>query len=140
MIVDASVLVDALAGSPWRSAAALGALAEVPAGERLLAPGLLAVEVLAGLRSRAHDPTSTFTTDDVPRALAEAAEYGIAIEATPWADVQRAHELSLGSLRYTDALYVAAAERHRTVLLTADARIGRSGADIRCSVLTLAAG
>ncbi|MCO7221069.1 type II toxin-antitoxin system VapC family toxin [Klenkia sp. PcliD-1-E] len=137
MIVDASVLVDALAGSAERSDAARRALAGVPPGEPLLAPGLVTVEVLAGLRSCASDASNAFTGDDVPRALDEVADYGIAIEATPWADVRRAHELSLGSLRYTDGLYVAAAERHRTALLTSDARIGRSGAPVRCAVVTV---
>ncbi|MEI4273615.1 type II toxin-antitoxin system VapC family toxin [Klenkia sp. LSe6-5] len=137
MIVDASVLVDALAGAATRSALARDALAGVPAGEPLVAPGLVTAEVLAGLRSCAHDQSNPFTADDVPRALAEVAQYGIRIEATPWADVQRAHELSLGSLRYTDALYVAAAERRRTSLLTSDARIGRSGAPMTCTVVTV---
>ncbi|MGB6162678.1 MAG: hypothetical protein WBF75_08930 [Pseudonocardiaceae bacterium] len=36
-----------------------------------------------------------------------------------------------------DAIYVAAAERHATALLTADARIERSGASITCKIITV---
>jgi hypothetical protein len=36
-------------------------------------------------------------------------------------------------------VYVAAAERHRTALLTSDARIERSGALMRCHVITITA-
>lgn len=68
----------------------------------------------------------------------DAAALEIRIEGTPWDDVQRAHQLAQGSLRYTDGVDVAAAERHETGLLTADARIGRSGADITCEVITFA--
>ncbi|MGI9158029.1 MAG: PIN domain-containing protein [Marmoricola sp.] len=46
-------------------------------------------------------------------------------------------ELAQGSLRYADAIYVATAERHHTALLTADARISRSGAEMRCEVITV---
>jgi predicted nucleic acid-binding protein len=42
-----------------------------------------------------------------------------------------------GSLRYADAIYVAAAERHGTALLTADSQIERSGAPIKCEVITV---
>jgi predicted nucleic acid-binding protein len=62
----------------------------------------------------------------------------ILIEATPWTDVHRAWTLAHGSLRYADAIYVAAAERQGTALLTADARIERSGAPIKCKIITVA--
>ncbi len=84
-------------------------LAAQPAAEPLIAPGHFAVEVMSGL-----------------------------IEATPWDDVHRAWVLSEGSLRYADAVYVAAAERHATALLTADARIERSGAPLTCTIVTSA--
>lgn len=45
--------------------------------------------------------------------------------------------LAQGSLRYADAIYVAAAERHEAALRTADARIERSGAPITCEVITV---
>jgi predicted nucleic acid-binding protein len=50
--------------------------------------------------------------------------------------VHRAWALANGPLRYADAIYVAAAERHTTTLLTADPRIERSGSPIRCTVVT----
>ncbi len=52
--------------------------------------------------------------------------------------MHRAWALAQGSLRYADAVYVAAAERHGTALLTADARIERSSASMRCQVVTVA--
>jgi len=45
--------------------------------------------------------------------------------------------LAQPSLRYADAIYFAAAERHHTALLTADARIERSGAPIMCGIITV---
>ena len=44
--------------------------------------------------------------------------------------------LTSGSLRYAGAIYVAAAERHATALLTADTRIERSRAPISCKIIT----
>lgn len=74
---------------------------------------------------------------DVGGALAGAEALEIGIETTPWSDVHRAWDLARGPLRYADALYVAAAERHRTALLTADRQIGRSGARIACQVIII---
>lgn len=42
-------------------------------------------------------------------------------------------------MRYADGLYVAAAERLGAALLTADGRIARSGAEIRCDVVVVGA-
>lgn len=61
----------------------------------------------------------------------------ILIEGIPWVDVHRAWMLASGSLRYADAVYAAAAERHDTALLTADVRIERSGAPVRCEIVTV---
>ena len=71
------------------------------------------------------------------QALADSEALQIDIEATPWADVRRAWVLAQASLRYADAIYVAAAERHHPSLLTADSRIGRSGAPIACQIITV---
>lgn len=49
--------------------------------------------------------------------------------------MHRAWELAQGSLRFADAICVAAAERHHTALLTADTRIERSGAPIRGEII-----
>ncbi len=137
MIVDASVVIDAVADHGPRGQAARAALAARPATEPLTAPGHFAFEILSGLRAAANRPSHPLQAADVGRALRRAEALEIVIEATVWADVHRAWVLA-GSLRYADAVYVAMAERHRTGLLTADARIGRSGSDVTCTIITVA--
>lgn len=137
MIVDASVIIDAVADSGARGAAARAALADQPAAEPLEAPGHFAVEILSGLRAAANRPGHPLAAADVPRALADAEGFEIGITATPWSDVHRAWTLAQASLRFADAIYVAAAERRHTSLLTADARIERSGAPMTCPILTI---
>jgi len=51
--------------------------------------------------------------------------------------VHRAWTLAPASLRYADASYVAAADRHETPLLTTDTRIQHSGAPVTCQVSTV---
>ncbi len=138
MIVDASLVIDAVADSGPRGVAARDRLAAQPATERLVAPGHFAFEVMSGLQAAAKRPDHPLQEGDVAEALADAASFEIQIEGTPWADVHRAWALAQASLRYADAIYVAAAERHRTVLLTADARIERSGAPFTCKIITVA--
>lgn len=135
MIVDTSALVDALADAGKRGVAARRALTQP--GQALAAPGLLAVEALAALRRLAADPEADFSVDDIPAALDEAERYGIAIEGTPWADVRRAWELAQGSVRYTDGVFVAHAERVQRPLVTSDGRLSRSRAKIRCVIVDL---
>lgn len=137
MIVDASVIIDAVADSGARGEAARAALAATPAAEPLVAPGHFAVEMLSGLRAAARRPGHPLTEADVAQALADAQALEIDIEATPWSDVHRAWELAGTSLRLADAVYVAAAERQHTGLLTADGRIERSGAPVTCPVVTV---
>lgn len=137
MIVDASVVIDAVADPGPRGTAARAALAALPPTERLVAPGHFAFEVLSGLRAAANRPSHPLSPDRVDAALGHAEGLGIDISGTPWADVRRAWQLSQASLRSADALYVAAAERLRTSLLTADARIARSGAHLDCQVVTV---
>lgn len=137
MIVDTSVVIDAVADPGPRGVAARNALAEQPAAERMGAPGHLAFEVLSGLRAAANRPNHPLQADDVEQALHDAEALGIAIDATPWADVHRAWQLAQGSIRYADAVYVAAAERLQTTLLTADARIQGSGAQVDCTIVTV---
>ena len=136
MIVDASLIIDAVADSGPRGIAARDVLAAQPAAEPLIAPGHFAFEVMSGLRAAANRPNHPFQPTDLAQALLDAESFEIVIEATPWTDVHRAWTLADGSLRYADAIYVAAAERHGTALLTADARIERSGALIRCEIIT----
>ncbi|MGH3721757.1 MAG: type II toxin-antitoxin system VapC family toxin [Pseudonocardiaceae bacterium] len=137
MIVDASLIIDAIADPGPRGIAARDALATQPVTEPLCAPGHFAIEVMSGLRAAANRPNHPFQPSDLTQALHDAASLEILIEATPWIDVHRASTLASGSLRYADALYVAAAERHATVMLTADARIERSGAPITCKIITV---
>ena len=92
---------------------------------------------MSGLHAAGNRPRHPFRLADVPQALRDAESFEIRIEATPWVDVHRAWALGLGLLRFADALYVAAAERHQTGLLTADARIARSGAPVDCEVITV---
>jgi predicted nucleic acid-binding protein len=137
VIVDASVVIDAVADPGPRGAAAREALGAQPPEERLQAPGHFAIEVMSGLRAAANRPGHPLQPSEVAQALRDAEGIGVRIEATPWIDVHRADVLSRGSLRYADAVYVAAAERLGTALLTADTRIARSGAPIACEIVTV---
>lgn len=136
MIVDASLVIDAVADPGQRGHAARAALASLPAAEILRAPGHFAFEVMSGLRA-ANWPHHPLQPADLPAALQAAAALGVIIEGTPWPDVERAWVLAQGSLRYADAIYVAAAERHRSTLLTTDGQIEKSGAVIRCEIITV---
>ncbi|MHB1509774.1 MAG: type II toxin-antitoxin system VapC family toxin [Acidimicrobiales bacterium] len=138
MIIDASLVIDAVADSGPRGAAARDSLAAQAATEPLFAPGHFAFEVMSGLRAAANHPDHPLQEAEIAEALTDAASLEIEIEGTPWADVHRAWALAQASLRYADAIYVAAAERHQTALLTADARIERSGAPFTCKIITVA--
>jgi len=137
LIVDASVVVDAVSDSGARGRAARVALADQPATEPLLAPGHFAFEVMSALQAAANRPGHPFQKADIPQALVDAESLEIELESTPWADVHRAWVLSQTSLRYADAIYIAAAERHGSALLTADGRMGRSKAPILCEIITV---
>jgi predicted nucleic acid-binding protein len=137
VIIDASVVIDAVTDSGPRGQGARDALADHPASEPLLAGGHLAVEILSGLVAAANRPTHPLQPSQIEQTLLDAEALEITIEATPWADVRRAWVLAQASLRYPDAVYVASAERHATALLTSDARIERSGAPMRCPIVTI---
>ncbi|MGH3729750.1 MAG: PIN domain-containing protein [Micromonosporaceae bacterium] len=137
MIVDASLVIDAVADSGQRGIAARNALTAQPAAEPLVAPGHFAFEVMSGLRAAANRPGHPLAATDLPHAIRAVESFEIEIEGTPWRDVRRAWKLAEGSLSYADAVYVAAAERHGTALLTTDARIGRSGAPMGCLIITV---
>lgn len=137
MIVDTSIVVDALTDSGTRGERARRELATP--GVRWRAPGLLAVEVLSALRRLAVDDSVDFSADDIAPALDDAEGLGITIDVTPWSDVRRAWELSLGSVRYSDGVFVAAAERLRTSLVTSDGRLARSGAPVDCPIIDVLA-
>jgi predicted nucleic acid-binding protein len=137
VIIDASVVIDAVTDSGPRGQGARVALADHPASEPLLSPGHLAVEILSGLVAAANRPTHPLQPNQIEQALLDAEALEITIEATPWADVRRAWVLAQASLRYPDGVYVASAERHATALFTSDARIERSGAPMRCPIITI---
>ena len=131
------MVIDVVADSGSRGIAARAALAALPAAEPLIAPGHFAFEVISGLVAAANRPHRPLRSADLAPALEAAEALGIVIEPTPWSDVHRAWALAQGSMRYPDAIDVAAAERHGTALLTADSQIERSGAVIRCEVITV---
>ncbi len=137
MIIDASLVIDAVADPGPRGQAARAALVTQPAAETLAAPGHFAFEVMSGLRAAANRPGHPLAETDLAAALADAEAFEIYIEATPWRDVHRGWELAQASLRYADAVYIAAAERHHTALLTTDSRIERSGAPMTCPIITI---
>lgn len=137
MIVDASLVIDAVADAGPRGVAARTALEGVEPSEPLIAPGHFAVEVMSGLGAAAQRPRHPLQLEDLADTLQWAEALEIVIEATPWPDVRRAWTLAQGSLRYADAIYVAAAERHGTSLLTSDGKIGRSGAAVACEIITI---
>ncbi|WP_238159030.1 type II toxin-antitoxin system VapC family toxin [Mycobacterium sp. MFM001] len=130
-------MIDAIVDSGPRGQAARRALAEHPASEPLVAPGHFAVEILSGLVAAANRPTHPLQADQIDQALMDAEAFEISIDATPWADVRRAWTLAQTSLRYPDAIYIASAERLATALITSDTRIERSGAPIRCPIITV---
>ncbi|MBP8881814.1 MAG: type II toxin-antitoxin system VapC family toxin [Dermatophilaceae bacterium] len=136
MIIDASVAVDAVTDPGERGQAARTFLAQLPVGERLHAPGHFAIEVLSALGAIARRPSTGFSEDDIDAALVTLGALGIDIDPTTWADVTRAWTLSAGSVRYSDAIYLAAAERHREAVVTSDSRLARSGAAVSCATLT----
>jgi predicted nucleic acid-binding protein len=136
VIVDASVVIDAVADAGPRGEAARRALAEHPASEPLIAPGHFAFEVMSGLRAAANRPQHPFQPEGIEQALLDAEQLEVSMDAVSWVDVHRAWGLS-SALRYADAIYVACAERHGLALLTSDARIARSGAPVRCEVITV---
>jgi predicted nucleic acid-binding protein len=92
---------------------------------------------MSGLRAAADRPEHPLREDKLTQALHDAEALGIEIETIPWADVHRAWVLAQASLRYADAIYVAAAERWHTTLLTADARVERSGVPTTCQIITV---
>ena len=110
MIVDASLVIDAVADPGPPGLAARAALAALPAAEPLIAPGHFAFEIMSGLGAASQRPGHPLQPAELGATLEAAEALEIVIEATPWPDVHRAWTLAQGSLRYADASYVAAAE------------------------------
>jgi predicted nucleic acid-binding protein len=138
MIIDASVVIDAVADPGIRGDAARRSLADHPAFEPMIAPGHFAFEIMSGLRAAANRPRHPLRSDQIEQALVDAEAFEIEIRGVRWADVHRAWALT-EALRYADAIYIATAERLGLTLLTSDTRIERSGARVSCPVLTIRA-
>lgn len=117
VVVDASVFVDLLAGTPH----AVAATARL-AGTSMHAPAHMDAEVLSALGRLQR--AGELTTADV--------EAGLATLAAAPVTRHPAHELLAGAwsrradLRLTDALYVELAARLRVPLLTTDHRLARA--------------
>ena len=129
IVADASVVVTALADD--------GADGEVArrrlSGERLVAPHLIDVEVLAAWRRLA----GVGRLEDQRLELARADLRALAIERVPHGPLlERAWELRTNVTAY-DAMYVALAELLGAPRVTADAKVaGAPG--VRCTVEVLA--
>ena len=83
MIVDASLIIDAVADPGPPGIAARDALAAQPAAEPLTAPGHFAFEVMSGLRAAANRPHHPLQAADLPEVLWDAESLEILIEGTP---------------------------------------------------------
>ena len=128
MIVDASVIVDALVVKGVDGDRARSALA---ADDDLYGPGHLPLEITSALARLVR--ADILTADQMRTALTDAAAFGITVVETTVNDTLRV--LDLPSLRIADALYVALAERLRQPLLTTDARMARSGTTTSCRII-----
>ncbi|GAA1465110.1 type II toxin-antitoxin system VapC family toxin [Microbacterium thalassium] len=124
IVVDASVLVDALAGSD-RAAAVRARLAE----EDLAVPDIADVEVASALRGLAH--AGRLDDRRLERAVADLARMRLQRHPSSLL-IGRALDLR-ASLTPYDAVYVALAEALDCPLLTFDARIA-AAPGIRCTV------
>lgn len=116
VVIDASVMVDLLAGQS-QTAAARSALIDV----QMAAPSHFDAEVLSALGRLQR--TGILTAQHVAKRLAECASAPI--------DRHAASELMVGAWRrrdafsLNDALYVELAEQLAVPLLTSDRRLGR---------------
>jgi len=117
VVVDASVMVDVLAGTEFADAARAAL-----AGRRLVAPAHIDVEVLSALgrMQRAGILSPRFVTNRLSDCAAAP------IERQPLGGLLVGAWQRRADLRLADALYVELAERLRLTLLTTDRRLGRS--------------
>lgn len=128
MIVDASVIVDALVVKGTDGDRARSILAT---DDDLYGPSHLPLEITSALARLVR--AGTLTADQMRTALTDTAAFGITLVETTLDDTLRT--LELPSLRIADALYVALAERLDQPLLTTDIRMTRSGAATSCRIV-----
>jgi predicted nucleic acid-binding protein len=128
IVVDASVLANAVADDGPDGATARAALAE----EQLSVPDLADVEVASVLRRRWL--AKTVTARRFAAALGDLAQFPAArYPALPF--LGRVYELRSNVSAY-DALYVALAEQLDCPLLTADVRLARAHGP-RCPIIVI---
>lgn len=119
VVVDASAIVDLLAGEALRDA-----VSERLDGAALHAPAHLDAEVLSAL-GRLHR-SGDVSTRAVGRQLDTLAAAPIRRHSLPELVVDAWRQR--GRLRLSDALYIVLAERLEVPLITTDARLGRAAA------------
>lgn len=117
VVVDASVLVDVLAGTDLAEAARTAL-----AGRGMQAPAHLDVEDLSALgrMQRAGHLSARYVSDRLRDCAAAP------IDRMPLAGLLVGAWRRRADLRLTDALYVELAEQHGLQLLTTDRRLGRA--------------
>ena len=126
LVIDASVLIDALSATGKTGDRARNAVA----GARLAAPEHLYVEALHGIRGRALG--GTLSADAAERALdrLERTE----VEAVPTRLLLRRMWELRGNLTGYDAAYVAAAEHLDAPLVTGDRKLAAATGP-RCQIV-----
>ena len=117
-VVDASAVVELLLRTP-AGEAALGAIGNEP----VFAPELLDAEVLSALAGLERG--GKISADRADRAIEQLV--GAPIDRVPHLGLVSAAWKRRASLSTYDGLYVALAARLDCPLVTADARLGRSG-------------
>ncbi|CUU59070.1 Predicted nucleic acid-binding protein, contains PIN domain [Parafrankia irregularis] len=128
IVVDASVIVDLLAGddSPRRKAAR----DRLTGGDASYAPAHLDIEVISALRGLAR--RTSRLAEHAPNLIASLIRLPIRREPLSGPTAQRVWELRQNMTAY-DAGYVALAEQIDAVLLTCDAKYA-AAAGPRCAI------
>jgi len=127
IVVDAGVAIAALTDEEGLGARARDRIVELP-----LAPELIGIEVVSGLRR-----LTAAAVIDPSRAAAAVADFAdLALLLTPhWPLLDRCWELR-GNLSAYDAAYVALAELMEVPLVTIDRRLA-SAPGVRCAIEVL---